>query len=129
MNWEAGWEAGLLIGFLLGACVMFMVFCFWAAAATHKKSGLDTATTRLPILSGTALDFFRTALHDSPQLDAVFVAYLTADSAQRRQAPTEERMFYDACLGGALRRIVDAQRATRADSEPMTPHRSETVCH
>ena len=53
------------------------------------------------------------AICETPNLHMVFNAYVSADASQRRQCSHDERMFYDACLGTALRSVVDTFRATR----------------
>lgn len=67
------------------------------------------------------------AVCESRNLHAVFSAYCMSDDAQRRECSNDERMFYDACLGGTLRKLVDEYRATRAQLIPE-PTRS-TLCH
>lgn len=50
-------------------------------------------------------------------LHSVFTAYAMADASQQRECSRDERMFYDACLGGTVRGLIDAHRARTPETE------------
>lgn len=58
------------------------------------------------------------AICGASNLHAVHSGYVMAASAQRRATSPDERMFYDACLGAALRQLIDEHRAL--NPEPIT---------
>lgn len=123
----------LLVGFALGAAVTFLGCWFYAhrVLLAEVPLGIAREAPHAAIHARFGESLILDAVRAAPQLEGVYVAYLSADGAQRRQCSVDERMFYDACLGGALRQVVDAYRTTHATLHDAAkiPQRSKTTCH